>query len=244
MKIQKIAVLLVILALIVALEVVMMNRCTREDSATRPVAAAEPSDVPGQSQSSPELPAAATAQPTAQGYPSLPGGVGGVPTQPPATEPPAAAQPATDPPAATPAPTEPPAPTQAPTEPPAGSVGSTISSDNFSSNTGTSLNLSVSWKATDLGGGMARIAITGTVNSYELNVSALPISISFGSHSASVTGNSIKVSSGGLSSNTLFSTTIDVPVDSADTMTVTWKYNGSYSDVSLPEITASGYVYT
>lgn len=242
MKIQKVVILLVVLALIVALEVVMMNRCTREDSAAQSAASAAPSDEPGQS--TPELPAAATAQPAATGYPSLPGG-GGTPTQPPATEPPANTRPATDPPAPTRAPTEPPAPTKAPaTDPPAGSVGSTISSDNFSSNTGTGLNMSVSWKATDLGGGMARIAITGTVNSYELNVSALPVSISFGSHSASVTGNSIKVSGGGLSSNTLFSTTMDVPVDSAGTMTVTWKYNGTYSDVSLPEISASGYVYT
>lgn len=244
MKAQKIAVLLVVLALIVGLEVVVMNRCTRADSAAQPAASATPSDTPDQNPSAPELPVAATAQPTAPGYTSPPGNIGGTPTRPPATNPPANTQTVTDPPAPTPAPTEPPAPTQAPTEPPAGSVGSTISSDSFSSNTGTGLNMSVTWKATDLGGGMARLEITGTVNSYELSVTALPVSISFGSYSTSVTGNSIQVSGGGLSSNTLFSTTLDVPVDSADTMTVSWRYNGSYSDVSLPEITASGYVYT
>lgn len=239
MKMQRIVVLLVVLALIVGLEVVLMSRCTRDDSAAQPAASAEPSGSPDQTQASAspqDLPAAATVQPTLPGYTSPPGNVGGVPTQPPATDRPAPTK------APTPAPTK--APTPAPTEAPPTVVGGTLSSGSFSSNTGTSLNLSVAWSAKNIGDGMARITITGTVSSYELDASALPVSISFGSHSTSVTGNSIKVSGNGLSSNTLFSTTMDVAIESEDTMTVSWKYNGKYSDVSLSEITASGYVYT
>lgn len=239
MKLQRIIVLLVVLALIVTLEVVMMNRCARGETAAQPTASAEPSDAPGQSQDPADLPAAFTAAPTQPGYTSPPGNVGGVPTQPPATNPPA-----TNRPAATSAPTQPPAPTAAPTEPPEGSVGSTISSGSFSSNTGTSLNMSVSWSAKNIGDGKARLTITGTVSSYELDVTSLPVSISFGGQSASVTGSSIKVSGNGLASNSLFSTTMDVAIDTEDTMTVSWKYNGKYGDLTLSEITASGYVYT
>lgn len=235
MKTQRIIAILAVLVLVVGLEVVLMNRCTRED-ASAPLASTAPSDAPDQAATAPPV---ASAMPTEPGFTSPPGPGLGVPT-----EPPAATAAPTNPPAPTQAPTEPPAPTPAPTEPPAGSVGSTVSSGSFSSNTGLSLNISVSWKAVNQGDGSVRLDITGTVNSYALNAMALPVSISFGGYSTSVTANSVNVTGSSMASNTLFSTSMSVPADMEDTMTVTWNYNGTYSDTSLSEITASGYVNT
>ncbi len=246
MKTKRIAILLVALMLIVALEVVMMNRCTRGDEAARPTPTAEPSAAPDPSQTGDQagaqagLPGAASTATARPGFTSPPGPGNGAPTQPPATNAPAATQR----PASTPAPTQPPAPTPEPTDVPPSSVGGTLSSGTFSSNTGTSLNMSVSWSATNLGDGRARLDITGTVNSYDLQVQALPVSISFGDYSTSVTGRSITASGGSLASNTLFTTSMEVSTDMAGTMTVTWQYNGEYSGSTLSEITASDYVNT
>lgn len=135
--------------------------------------------------------------------------------------------------------------TAPPTEPPSSGVGSILASDGFSSDTGVGLNLNVSWQAIDLGGGRARISVTGSVSSYSLAVMSLPVSISFGGYSTTVTGNSIDISSGsGLTTSSLFSTSFDVDAGSAGDMTVSWSYGGVYSQVELPEIVASGYVYT
>lgn len=103
--------------------------------------------------------------------------------------------------------------------------------------------MSVSWTATDLGNGMTRLSINGTVNSYALQASSLPISISFSGYSTSLMGSSINVGEG-LHSSSLFSTSMDVATGTSGTMTVTWSYNGTYSDVSIPSIVASDYVYT
>lgn len=243
MKGKRIAVLLLVFGLVIALEVVMMSRCTRDESAALPTASAAPSDAPEQSGTTPVLPAAATALPEAPGYTSPPGAT--LPTRPPEdTQAPAPTRAPTQAPAPTKAPTQAPAPTAPPTDAPVGSVGSTVSSGHFSSNTGTSLNLSVSWKATELGNGKVRITIDGTVNSYSVQAAALPVSISFGNYSASVTGSSISVSNESLTSSSLFSTSIDVDSGTTGTMTVSWKYNGEYSGTSLGDITASDYVYT
>lgn len=135
--------------------------------------------------------------------------------------------------------------TAPPTEPPSSGVGSILASDGFSSDTGVGLNLNVSWQAVDLGGGRARISVSGSVSSYALAVMSLPVTISFGGYSTTVTGNSIDISSGaGLTTSSLFSTSFDVDAGSAGDMTVTWSYGGVYSQVELPEIVASGYVYT
>ena len=52
------------------------------------------------------------------------------------------------------------------------------------------------------------------------------------------------MSNDSLTSNSLFSTSIDVDTGSSGDMTVSWKYNGVYGGTSLSDITASGYVYT
>lgn len=241
MKLRRIAILLAALGVVVALETVLTRHLIRDDAGVAPTATAEPTEAPGTGQTEQTTPLPLTTlPPVAPGY-----------TSPPAYDPNASnngsstqAPAATKAPAPTQAPTAPPVPTQAPTEPPTGSAGSTLSSGSFSSDTGAGLNMSVSWTATALGDGKARISITGSVNSYSLQVMGLPISISFGNYSASVTGNSINVPNDTLSSNSLFSTSIDVDSGAAGTMTVTWQYNGEYSGISIADVTASGYVYT
>ncbi len=237
MKVKRIALLLVVLALVIALEVALMHSCTRDDAAANPTAAPEPTAEPATETPTP----LATNIPEAPGFTSPPGGGGSTaPTRPPATNAPAPTQaPATQ------APTDPPEPPPVATNIPPDQVGGTLSGGSFASNTGTGLNMNVSWSALNQGNGTARITVTGTVNSYALNVSALPVTITYGSYSTTVMGKSIQVtSSASISSNTLFTATLDVPADSADTMTVAWHYNGTYSEVALDDITASGYVYT
>ncbi len=237
MKVKRIALLLVVLALVITLEVVLMHSCTSDDAAAGPTPTPALTDEPTVNTPAP----ISTAIPEAPGFTSPPGAAPNTaPTRPPATNAPAAA---TQPPAAQ-APTDPPAPPAAATNVPPDVVGGTISGGSFASNTGTGLNMSVSWSAQNQGGGTARITVTGTVNSYALNVSSLPISITYGSYSTSVMGKSIKVDGTSLASSTLFTATLDVPADTADTMTVSWHYNGTYSEVALDDITASGYVYT
>ena len=241
MKTQRIAILLLVLALIVGLEAVMMTRCTgTPSSAPRATATPEPSPEATDDPNATPLPspmALNTARPGFTSPPDIAGGSGGSNNTTSATRAPSATQ--------RPDPTKAPAPTAAPTSaptqaPPAGTV---TASNSFSSSTGVGLNMSVSWTATDLGNGTTRITINGTVNSYELHVMRLPVSISFSGYSASITGNGIDVGDG-LHSTTLFSTSMDVASGTSGTMTVTWNYNGEYSGTSISAITASDFVYT
>ena len=163
------------------------------------------------------------------------------PTMPPATAEPASTPvPTVEPAVVTPEPTAVPVvatpePTPVPT--PAPSDGS------FQSNTGTNLNLVVSWRTEDLGIGNTRVYVNGTVTSYSLQVMATSVSISFGSYSASATGSAIMLEDGVSKTETsLFSTSLDVPKGTSGTMTVDWAYRGTYSGVSLPNIQASGEV--
>ena len=237
MKKQRIAILVIVLALIVIAEVLLMNRCTGEPaSAPRPTATAVPTEEPAET--APTAPPVTTST-LRPGFTSPPNSAGGgssnntSPTRAPsATEPPARTQ--------APEPTAP--PTAPPTEPPP--AGQVTASNSFSSNTGVGLNMNVSWTATDMGNGTTRLTITGTVNSYELNVMSLPVSISFSGYSASLMGSSINAGSGGMQSNNLFTTSMDVASGTAGTMTVTWNFNGEYSSTPISTITASDFVYT
>lgn len=150
------------------------------------------------------------------------------------TAPPATAAPVTPEPTATPIP----APTAAPATPtPMPSDGS------FSSDTGTNLNLLVSWRAEDLGNGNSRVYVEGKVRSYSLNVVGTSVSISFGGRSTTASGTPIVLADDApLTETTLFSTSLDVPSGTVGTMSVDWAYKGTYSGVSLPTITATGQV--
>lgn len=245
MKLQRVVVLILVLSLAVGGEIVLMNTLTNRDSAAVALPTASPTaqaDAAGVS-----TPQTATPEPTRPGYTSPPASNGGGSTyndnsnsdsassQSAATDPPSNSNNNT---AVTEAPV-----TAPPTEPPASGVGSILASNSFSSNTGVGLNINVSWQATDLGGGRARISVSGSVSSYDLDVMALPVTISFAGYSTTVTGSSISVGSG-MSTNPLFSTSFDVDAGAAGDMTVSWNFGGTYSDVDLPQVVATGYVYT
>lgn len=246
MKLQRVVVLVLVLSLVVGGEIVLMNTLTNRDSAAVTLPSASPTaqaDTAGVS-----TPQPATAEPTMPGYTSPPASSGGSTYSDNSNSDAASNQSAaTDPPSnsnnnTTTAATEAPV-TAPPTEPPASGVGSILASNSFSSNTGVGLNLNVSWQATDLGGGRARISVSGSVSSYDLDVMALPVTISFAGFSTTVTGSSISVGSG-MSTNPLFSTSFDVDAGAAGDMTVSWNFGGTYSDVDLPQVVATGYVYT
>lgn len=163
------------------------------------------------------------------------------PTQPPATPVPAPTQPpATPAPAPTQAPpataTPTPTATPAPTAPP-------VSNGSISSNTGTGLNLYVSWRTEDLGNGTTRVYVDGSVSSYSLYVGGTTADISLGGVSTTASCSAITVEDTTTAVTTgLFSTHLDVPRGTSGTLSVTWNFRGSYSGVSLPTVNASGSV--
>lgn len=245
MRLQRIVLLLLVLLLVIGLEVTLMSRCSSDETdgpghavtvtPSAPPATNEPNTTP----TVPPI-VVNTPQP---GFTSPPLSTA-IPTRPP-TQPPAPTSPPTQRPTPTSAPTQPP-PTQppAPTVPPA----SVTASGSFSSDTGAGINMAISWQAVDQGNGTTRLRITGTVNSWSLQVMSQPISISFSGYSKSLMGSSVNYSGGSMASNSLFSTEMDVATGTSGTMTVTWSYNGTYgsgdNQVTLPTITASDYVYT
>lgn len=154
---------------------------------------------------------------------------------PPPTDAPAATAPPTEVPA-TPEPSPEPSPTPVPTAVPA-------SDGSFQSNTGTNLNLIVSWRAEDQGNGTTRLYVVGSVSSYSLQVASTQVSITYGSSSTTATGSAISLEDGvSRTESGLFSATLDVPSGTTDTLTVNWAFKGSYSGVSLPNIQASGQI--
>lgn len=242
MRLQRIVILLVVLGLIVGLEVMLMSRCSRQENTPAPTREPIATSEPVRETIAP----AATDNPTFTTGPvgfTSPPMPSNTPVQ--VTNPPAPTVQPTRQPTPTPAPTA--TPTPPPTDPPEqapGTVHTVTASGSFSSNTGTALNMGVSWQAVDQGDGTTTITVSGTANSYSLNVSGKGVSINFGGYSTSVTSNAVNVTSSTPVQNSIFSTSLNVPTGTAGTMTVTWNYNGAYGDTSLPTITASDYVYT
>ena len=226
-------VLLFILALIVVLEAALIARCSREDAAapepTAPVESMaprpaitpiiEPERTPAQTPPTPET--SEMPSPTPDPTPTPTPAPTAVPTQ---------------------APT--PAPTAEPTPTPLAQNDTLTAAGSFSSDTGTALNMGISWSAVDHGDGTTTISVSGTVTSFTLQLAPTSITISYEGNSVSVVGNSITVDSIGYVTNNLFSTSMTVPSGTAGTMSVSWNYNGTYGDTELGTITASDFVYT
>lgn len=131
----------------------------------------------------------------------------------------------------TPIPTAEPTPTAVP-----------ASTGSFSSNTGTALNMNVDWRTEDLGNGTVRVYVTGKIVSYSLDVGGTSVTVTLNGQSTVCSVGSLLVGDGTLTTTDLFSTSLDVPAGTSGTMTVDWFFNGSYSGVSMPHITASGTV--
>ena len=240
MRKGKIIALAIALVIILAGELYLFARCTQGDMPL-------PAALTGGDQQSGTTPVVSQTAVPAPAVTSPP-----MFTSPPAYTPPPAytALPETAPPTWTPVPTptatplpsapptDPP-PTNAPVTPPPGTV---VSSGSASSSTGTNLNMSISWQAVDMGGGITRVTVSGTVQSYSLQVMGMPVSISLGGYSTSVTGSAINITDDTYSNTNLFTTSFDVPSGTTGTLTATWNFQGTYSGVSLPTVTASGYV--
>ena len=115
------------------------------------------------------------------------------------------------------------------------------------SSTGTSLSLIVSWSAYDRGDGNTLISVSGDISSYSLSLGTLysAASIDLAGYGVTCDTNSVYVAQdAGNVTNHLFSTSFTVPTGTEGTMTVSWRFGGSYAGVELPYITASGYVST
>lgn len=146
--------------------------------------------------------------------------------------------PATPPPSVnTPEPTATPTPTETPDN------RTVLGQGSFSSDTGTALNLVVSWTARN-NGDTAELQIDMSLSSYSLFTDALPGSISLTVNGESYTLDSpaIAYDGGDLISTPLASKTVSIPLDSegkADPgITVLWNYRGSYGGTELGNIMA------
>ncbi len=251
MKTRRIVILLLALGLIVALEGVLVGRLDRRDTAQAPqppaVTAPPAAGADGLTATQPPV---ASPIATIPQFTPLPEDLLATPTP---TAPPPVITPTPVPPTKAPtptpvpptkAPTPTPVPTPSPTPTPLPPTDTVTAADSFGSDTGTPLNMGVSWRAVDHGDGTTTISISGTVTSYTLQLGVTAINVSFEGYSASATGSSVNVNSSSLVTNSLFSTSMTVPSGTAGNMTVSWGYNGRYGEVSLGTITATGFVYT
>jgi hypothetical protein len=119
-----------------------------------------------------------------------------------------------------------------------------VAQGSFSSETGTAMNMNVSWVAFDAGDGTAVVAITGTVSSYSLQLTTIynGAVVDFAGYSATTNTSSVMIEEDNYTVSPLFYTTVTVPLGTAGTMNITWNYGGSYGGTVLDTVTASGYV--
>ena len=119
--------------------------------------------------------------------------------------------------------------------------GQVSASGSFASQTGTSLNLLVSWTVTVDGFGQKTLYITVSSSSYSLSASALPNSLELTVNGMvyTATPNAINYSGSTMANNVLASFTVPNAVAPAS-ITASWRFNGVYSGVALNTITASG----
>ncbi len=146
------------------------------------------------------------------------------------------------PPPPTPVPTIGPPPTMVPVTPTPEPTLVPAKTGSISSDTGTELDMQVDWQTEDLGGGTTRVTITGKAVSYSLDIGGTSATVTLGDQSATCRVEQIRIAENKQTVTELFTTTLDMPTGSAQTLTVDWRYNGSYGGVSLPHITAEGTV--
>ncbi len=221
---KKRVIALIVLIFIVLLEAILLAHCSRQ----RAQEAAAPKEP--QATQSPELHIVTPA-------PEQPAELTPSPAPAPTAEP-------TPTPAPSPTPTAEPTPSPTPEPTATPSYGTVIAQGTFSSDTGTAMNMNIEWVAYDNGSGNAVIAVTGTVTSYSLQLTDIwqGAQIEFAEYSAAADTRSIFLEGDDRVESPLFYTTLTVPRGTAGDMTVTWRYGGSYSGVTLDTVTATGYV--
>ena len=122
-----------------------------------------------------------------------------------------------------------------------GYSGETVASGSFASQTGTGLNLLVSWSAVSDAFGGKTLNVTVSATSYSLYSGALANSVELRVNGMvyTATPNAINYSGSALASNVLAGFSIPNAAGPAS-ITASWRFNGNYSGVALNTITASG----
>ena len=124
----------------------------------------------------------------------------------------------------------------------AGGYGTgTVSSGSFSSQTGTSLNILVSWSVAMDGLGMKTLYVTVSSMSYALYSGALSngVELTVNGMMYTATPNAVNYSGNSLATNVLASFAILNAVGPAQINAV-WHFNGTYSGIAINAITAYG----
>lgn len=122
-----------------------------------------------------------------------------------------------------------------------GSGGGAVASGSFASDSGTQLNLLVSWSAFDIGGGQRKLEVTVSTTSYSLFANSMENGVELTVNGALYLGNSAAVSYSGSAAATtpLAAFSVTVPAGTV-TMNAVWHFRGSYSGKPLENITAAG----
>ena len=122
-----------------------------------------------------------------------------------------------------------------------GASGPAIAQGSFASNTGTNLNIQVSWSAFDAGDGYRELEVTVSATSYSLDSISLVNGVDLSVNGEHYVSNSAEVSYHGssLATTPLASFSVRVPAG-AVALSATWNFQGSYSGVQLSSINASG----
>ncbi len=119
--------------------------------------------------------------------------------------------------------------------------GEVTASGSFASQTGTGLNIYVSWNAQTDMFGQKTLNVTVSASSYSLfsGASANGVELSVNGMTYVATPNAINYSGNTMAMNVLAGFTIPNAVGPAY-MTAVWHFNGTYSGVPISSITASG----
>lgn len=124
----------------------------------------------------------------------------------------------------------------------AGGYGtSAVASGSFSSQTGTSLNILVSWSVSMDGLGLKTLYVTVSSMSYSLYSGALSnaVELSVNGMMYSATPNAVNYTGNSIATNVLASFAIPNAVGPASINAV-WHFNGTYSGVAINSISAYG----
>ncbi len=119
--------------------------------------------------------------------------------------------------------------------------GNVTAAGSFSSQTGTSLNLLVSWNVQTDGFGQKTLNVAVCTTSYSLYTGALANAVELNVNGMvyTATPNAINYGGNTIATNVLASFTIPNAVGPAS-ITASWRFNGTYSGVPMNTITASG----
>ena len=147
----------------------------------------------------------------------------------------------------TPDPTPVPEPTPTPEATPSPTPAQTVlGQGSFASDTGTALNLLVTWTATASGADSASLLLEISTQSYSFFTSALPGSLTLTVNGESYVLDSPEIAYDGTEPVTtlLASRTVTIPLDTqgkaAAEIRVLWNYRGSYGGTELETISAAG----